>query len=319
VTAQIPNVLNFVAIFPPGLIARLATEQLECHARESPDAKIPLISKVYYSKRRAAEITQFSTGSRMTPFQTIGIVHSCFKEKFGIPRQPRMIPEATGVLKLLDLPEMRDAVRGLEEFSHLWVIYIFHGHKNVLGPEPADWKSLIRPPRLGGTKKVGVFASRSPHRPNPIGISAVKLDRIDLAATGGIELHLSGLDLLDQTPVIDIKPYVSYADSIPEAETSWATDPPRQLPVEFSPEALSECERIAREEIPGFNQLVKKMIALDPRPAFQAQRGAQGPQTAEQSYAARIHHFDVHWTLQQSQGQEALGNERCRVTRILAL
>ncbi|HLE00761.1 MAG TPA: tRNA (N6-threonylcarbamoyladenosine(37)-N6)-methyltransferase TrmO [Bdellovibrionota bacterium] len=252
----------------------------------------------------------------MTPFQTIGIVHSCFKEKFGIPRQPRMIPEATGVLKLLDLPEMRDAVRGLEEFSHVWVIYIFHGHK------PAnDWKSLIRPPRLGGTKKVGVFASRSPHRPNPIGISALKLERIDLAAAGGIELHLSGLDLLDQTPVIDIKPYVSYADSIPEAETSWATDPPRQLPVEFSPEALSECERITHEEIPGFDQLVKKMIALDPRPAFQAQRGAKGPQTAEQSYAARIHHFDVHWTLEsqgpQATSQEATSNERCRVTRIL--
>ena len=104
---------------------------------------------------------------------------------------------------------------GLETFSHLWVVFVFHAH----GLGDARVEASIRPPRLGGARKVGVLASRSPHRPNPIGLSAVKLERIDLDAAGGIEIHVTGVDVLDGTPVLDIKPYLPYADSIPEASS----------------------------------------------------------------------------------------------------
>src|SRR5690606_10231787 len=136
----------------------------------------------------------------------IGILRSCFKEKFAIPRQPHLAPAARGVLELQPPFDTGTAIAGLEHVSHVWLLFMFH---QTLEDKP---RLKVRPPRLGGNATVGVFASRATHRPNGIGQSVVKLDRIEPG-----RLWLSGIDLLDGTPVLDIKPYVPYADVVAEA------------------------------------------------------------------------------------------------------
>lgn len=146
----------------------------------------------------------------------IGTIHSCFKEKFTIPRQPGLVKQAKATLELIEPYNRKEAVRGLEEFSHIWVVFVFHKNESR-----GQWKPTVRPPRLGGNKRVGIFASRSPHRPSPIGMSAVKLEGIE-ESKDKILLHLSGVDLLDGTPVLDIKPYIGYADSIEDSYDGFA-------------------------------------------------------------------------------------------------
>jgi tRNA-Thr(GGU) m(6)t(6)A37 methyltransferase TsaA len=226
-------------------------------------------------------------------FEPIGYLESCFKEKFGIPRQPGLVTQATGILKLRDDPNLKTAIRSLEGFSHLWLIFVFHKHGS------RNWKPSIRPPRLGGAKKVGVLASRSPHRPNPIGLSAVSLERIDLDAEGGPEIHVRGVDLLDGTPVLDLKPYIPYADSIPEAKAHWAEDPIERIEVIFSDRAE---ERIAHKAIehdnPRLRDLIIEMLGLDPRPAFQKRRMPPGSAEAEGTqYGFKLFEFDVKWEI----------------------
>ena len=136
-------------------------------------------------------------------FRPIGAIEPCFKEKFGIPRQPGLARSAPAIIRLdSGDPFLAQSLRRLEEFSHLWVIYVFHEHGS------RNWKPSIRPPRLGGAEKVGVLASRSPHRPNPIGLSAVELVRVDRDDPAGVAIHVRGGDFLDGSPVLDIKPYM---------------------------------------------------------------------------------------------------------------
>ncbi|HYQ38250.1 MAG TPA: tRNA (N6-threonylcarbamoyladenosine(37)-N6)-methyltransferase TrmO, partial [Pseudomonas sp.] len=141
----------------------------------------------------------------------VGILRSCFKEKFAIPRQPQLAPAARGVLELLPPFDSGAAVEGLEQVSHVWLLFLFH---QALEEQP---RLKVRPPRLGGNRAIGVFASRATHRPNGIGQSVVKLERVEAG-----RLHLSGIDLLDGTPVLDVKPYVPYADIISEARNAIA-------------------------------------------------------------------------------------------------
>jgi tRNA-Thr(GGU) m(6)t(6)A37 methyltransferase TsaA len=226
-------------------------------------------------------------------FEPIGILHTCFKEKFGIPRQPRLVRGAHGILKLNDSPFLRNAVRELETFSHIWLIFVFHRH------DSKNWKPSIRPPRLGGAKKVGVLASRSPHRPNPIGLSAVKLEAIDLNALGGIELHLSGVDILDETPILDIKPYLTYADSISDARSGWAEEPIIRTQVEFSSLAIESISDTKMQKYPHLKDLIVGMLELDPRPAFQKHRmPPSSPQAQGTFYGFRIFDFDVKWKIE---------------------
>jgi tRNA-Thr(GGU) m(6)t(6)A37 methyltransferase TsaA len=228
----------------------------------------------------------------MFQFEPIGILHTCFKEKFGIPRQPGLVPHASGVLKLRDDPFFHTAVRELENFSHIWLIFIFHKH------DAKSWKPSIRPPRLGGAKKVGVLASRSPHRPNPIGLSAVKLERIDLQAKGGIEIHLSGVDCLDGTPILDIKPYLSYTDSIPDTKSAWASAPIQLTPVVFSEEARLSIARRDPVRYPNLAQLILELLQLDPRPAFQQTKlPITSPETEGTRYGFRLFEFDIQWQI----------------------
>lgn len=224
--------------------------------------------------------------------EAIGFLNTCFKEKFGIPRQPRLVPGAHGTLKFKDNPFLKTALRGLEGFSHLWIIFLFHRH------DAKNWKPSIRPPRLGGAKKIGVLASRSPHRPNPIGLSAVKLERIDFDAPGGVELHLSGVDFLDGTPVLDIKPYIPYADSIPDASAGWAEEIIQRTPVEFTDQALVSLARLGEGKYPHLKQLIIGMLELDPRPAFQQGRKPSGSRESEGTrYGFRLFDFDVKWMI----------------------
>ncbi len=154
----------------------------------------------------------------MFRFAPIGIVRSCFREKFGIPRQPGLAPAARATLELLPPHNQPAAVRGLEDFSHVWLVFVFHG-------VPASrWQPTVRPPRLGGNRRLGVFATRSPFRPNPIGLSVVALDRI-VTGQGRVALHLSGVDVLDGTPVLDIKPYLPYADRVPDRDRRFRQRP----------------------------------------------------------------------------------------------
>ena len=182
----------------------------------------------------------------------IGIVYSCFKGKFGVPRQPALAPSACACLELLPPYNRADAVQGLEQVSHVWLQFIFH-------QSPVSSSPKVRPPRLGGNQRVGVFATRSPVRPNALGLSVVRLDRIEVEA-GSVRLWLSGVDLIDGTPVVDIKPYLPYVDAVHDAENRLAPAAPEALSVQIPP-SLDLSAPVA--------QLVREVLAQDPRPAYQ--------------------------------------------------
>lgn len=225
-------------------------------------------------------------------FEPIGVLHTCFKEKFGIPRQSGLVKEANGVIKLRNHPFFGTAIRELEGFSHLWVIFVFHRH------DAKGWKPSIRPPRLGGAKKVGVLASRSPHRPNPIGMSVVELEKIDRDAEGGIELHVKGVDILDETPVLDIKPYIPFADAVPTASAGWADGDIERTEVSFSEKAL-ESIRVRSIGYPKLKELITGMLELDPRPAFQKRQLPPSSDAAQGTHHGfRLFDFDVKWKIE---------------------
>lgn len=203
--------------------------------------------------------------SESTSFQlaTIGVVHSPFREKFGIPRQPGLA-KVDAVIELLPPFAVSDAVSGLDQFSHIWITFIFHAvTSKKMAHQKAAWKPLVRPPRLGGNEKIGVFATRSTHRPNPIGLSVVELLRIEI--DGGVKLHIRGADLLDGTPVLDIKPYIPYAEAIPNARAGFAQLAPPRLPVRWNDKVVLSEEKISSE----LQSIIEEVLSFDPRPAYQ--------------------------------------------------
>lgn len=154
----------------------------------------------------------------MANFEPIAYIMTDFKEKFGIPRQSGKAPSAKGTIIFEEKYRNDDSLRGIEEFSHLWLIFDFSkSHRD-------DWSPTVRPPRLGGNKRMGVFATRSPFRPNSIGLSSVKFERIEKDSNYGSMIIVSGVDLLDGTPIYDIKPYIPYSDCHIEAKGSYADD-----------------------------------------------------------------------------------------------
>ena len=189
--------------------------------------------------------------------KVIAHIHSDFPTKFGIPRQSGLVESLKA--KIVFEPEYRnsDALRGMDEYSHLWLIWEFSEAKRD------TWSPTVRPPRLGGNKRMGVFATRSPFRPNPIGLSCVKLETIDFTAENGPVIIVSGADLLDGTPIYDIKPYLPFADSRPDAVGGFAdTVKGDQLQVQCSEEMMLQIPKQHR-------QAVIDILAQDPRPHYQ--------------------------------------------------
>lgn len=191
-----------------------------------------------------------------TPMKIIARVRSDFPTKFAIPRQSGLVEELRAAVVFE--PEFRqpEALRGIEGFSHLWLIWQFSANLRQ------EWSPTVRPPRLGGNARLGVFATRSPFRPNPIGLSCVGLERVELQTSQGPVLYVTGADLMDGTPIYDIKPYLPYADCKPEAAGGFAAAPDRTLAVEF-PEHLL---KILPEEL---RAAAMGVLAQDPRPPYQ--------------------------------------------------
>ena len=188
--------------------------------------------------------------------KVIARIRSDFKTKFGIPRQSGLVEELTATVVFE--PEYRDAeaLRGMEGFSHLWLIWAFSESVRE------GWSPTVRPPRLGGNARMGVFATRSPFRPNPIGLSCVKLLGVRMDEKLGPVIDVSGADLMDGTPIFDIKPYAPYADCHPEALGGFASARPDVIPVEFPDELLEKLPVEKREAAKG-------VLAHDPRPRYQ--------------------------------------------------
>lgn len=196
-------------------------------------------------------------------------------DKFGVPRQSGIVEELTG--KIIFEPEyrVREAVRGLEEFSHLWIIWQFSENLR------SSWSPTVRPPRLGGEIRKGVFATRSPFRPNPIGLSCVKIEKIEFTKELGPVISVSGVDMTDDTPIYDIKPYITYTDSRPDAKQSFAGDfIDYGLKVDFPEKLLS---LIPDEKQAGIIGILRH----DPRPAYQ--------DSPDRVYGVRYLGFDVHF------------------------
>ncbi len=198
-------------------------------------------------------------GIHITP---IGMIRSCFTEKFGIPRQPGMVKSATARLELFPAFAREEMVRGLEQFSHIWVHFLFHGTVTE------GWKPTVRPPWLGGRKRMGVFASRSPHRPNHLGLSVVRLEAVVKRENRSV-LELSGVDFLDKTPVFDIKPYIPYSDCVQSASCGYAHGQKPEMGVVFSASAGIFCADYQKKTGRDLRRLVEEMVCHDPRPASQ--------------------------------------------------
>ena len=221
--------------------------------------------------------------------ETIGTMRTCFPEKFGIPRQPGLAPLARGILRFSEIQPAavwRDAMRGLEGFSHLWVTFLFH-------QAVADgWKGLVRPPRLGGKEKMGVWATRSPHRPNFLGLSLLEVDSINFDEPS---IRFRGVDLLDGTPVVDLRPYHPGHD-LPKSPTrdGWIANAPEPAAaVKWNKTALSRIPDLVGRTPAGMptytaeelRELVGSIVALDPRPAHQRSESGE--------WAMRLLGFDV--------------------------
>ncbi len=205
----------------------------------------------------------------------IAKIQTDMSDKFGIPRQSGIVKELTG--KIIFEPEFRvkEALNGIEEFSHLWLLWEFSENKRD------SWSPTVRPPRLGGEKRKGVFATRSPFRPNPIGMSCVKLERVEYTKALGPIIYVSGVDLMNGTPIYDIKPYITYTDCVPDAVQGFAEEYKNYaLNVDFPQELL---DRIPKEK----QSALIGILRHDPRPAYQ--------NTPDRIYGVRYMNFDVHF------------------------
>ncbi|MBS3785901.1 MAG: tRNA (N6-threonylcarbamoyladenosine(37)-N6)-methyltransferase TrmO [Gammaproteobacteria bacterium] len=209
----------------------------------------------------------------------IATVNSVFESRFGTPRQPGIVADAEAVLTFLPPYNDATALRGLEDVSHIWVIFGFH----AIATE--QWRPTVRPPRLGGNRRLGVFSTRSPFRPNGLGLSVVRLREVLHQPTVG--LRLSGVDLMDGTPIYDIKPYLSEIDSHPNAI------PPLGFEKTAEPLAVCWAPGLQATVTPVLARLVEQTVAADPRPAYHRQR-------ADQQYGMTLTGHEVQWRITKS-------------------
>lgn len=212
----------------------------------------------------------------------IGHLRSCFPDKFGVPRQAGVVEEIPGTIELLAPYSDPAAVDGLSEFSHLWLLWQFH---QVVA---TGWRPRVRPPRLGGNSSLGVFATRSPFRPNRLGLSLVTLETV-VIEQGRARLNIRGADLVDGTPIFDIKPFIAYADTPAGARCGFAeTAPQPRLHVKFQDEARETIVALSGARGAANLCLIEHVLSLDPRPAYRAA-------TDNRRYANRFFDFEVFW------------------------
>lgn len=234
----------------------------------------------------------------MTAFsiEQIGVIRSPYKEKFAVPRQPGLVKDGGGELQLLPPYNQPDALRGLENFSHLWLLFVFH--QTMEG----GWRPTVRPPRLGGNARMGVFATRSTFRPNPIGMSLVELQGIDVNKER-VVLKLGSLDLVDGTPIIDIKPYLPFAEALPDARAGYAQHAPEAaMPVVFTDEVAAQLPML-EQRYPYLQRFIHDVLAQDPRPAYR-----KGEEEGK-CYAVWLLDFNVRWRVTE-RGAEVFALER---------
>lgn len=213
----------------------------------------------------------------------IGYIQSCFQDKFGTPRQPGLVPNSRAWIRFEKTWQPEISLQGLEAYSHLWVIFHFHQNGNE------RFHAKVHPPRMNG-ESIGVFATRSPHRPNPIGLSLVKIESIK----DGV-LEISGIDLVDGTPVLDIKPYLPSVESIPDAKAGWTGQAKNdRATVEWSEEALKKLREWEQKSGRSLQNLVEETVSLDPRPLVY--KGFEGSDSKyRQNHAIRLYDGDIHF------------------------
>ncbi len=211
----------------------------------------------------------------MDTLHPIAHIKTDFPDKFGIPRQSGLVKELRATIVFTPDYRIPEALRGLEDFSHLWLIWGFSEHKS--------WSPTVRPPRLGGSVRMGVFATRSPFRPNPLGLSCVKLEGLALTPQEGTVIHVSGADLMDGSPIYDIKPYIPYVDCHPEATGGFAPNAPEELLEVSIPDHL--LSTIAPEDA----VVIRQLLALDPRPPYQ--------NDPERIYGMAFRDLDIRFTV----------------------
>nr|WP_055438102.1 tRNA (N6-threonylcarbamoyladenosine(37)-N6)-methyltransferase TrmO [Pseudidiomarina woesei] len=223
-----------------------------------------------------------TTHQNSITMRPIGVIHSPYAQKFAVPRQPGLVRAARATIELQGAAAHSDSVRGLEQFSHLWVMFVFHQ------TQAQGWKPLVRPPRLGGNKKLGVFATRSTFRPNPIGLSVVELEAVRIDGEQ-VFIDVIGGDWVNQTPVLDIKPYIPYADAINNAQGGFAQSSPATLPTVFSAEATVQIEALTTK-YPQLRLLIEQVLAQDPRPAYQ-----NTSHDLDKTYGMTLYDVNIRW------------------------
>ncbi len=257
----------------------------------SNTAYLSVVNKVTGTKTAGADAPP---SDQEYQFRPIGWIESPYKEKFGTPRQPGLVDAPIGAVVLRE-DLNADALDGLKDYSHAWLVFVFHANQSFKTGRPFE-KTKVHPPRLQGAA-VGVFATRSPHRPNPIGLSLVKIERVD-----GRRLYVRGLDLIEGTPVLDIKPYLSTVEAPPDAFEGWSANiAPSRFEVEWSLEALGQLSAAAETDGPDprdparLEQLrssIEQILRLDPRPV--AYRGTvENPDPYMSTYGFRFQKWNV--------------------------
>ncbi|GLQ29766.1 tRNA (N6-threonylcarbamoyladenosine(37)-N6)-methyltransferase TrmO [Litoribrevibacter albus] len=220
--------------------------------------------------------------------EPIGIVHSPYKQKFGIPRQPGLVTHASGVIEILGKYNRPEAFEGIEQYSHLWLEFYFHQTADK------EWKPSVRPPRLGGNKKIGCFATRSNFRPNNIGLSVVQFKGLEIKQ-GQVKLHIAAHDLLDQTPILDIKPYIPYSDALPQANAGiFEQAPETTLSVELSSTVESKLVHL-ENRYPNLTEFIYQVLAQDPRPAYMKAKANRD------DFSIQLYDLDIKWRVQDKQ------------------
>lgn len=225
-----------------------------------------------------------STEDEQFQFQPIGFIDSCYKDRFAVPRQPGLVPSSKAILKIKKEFQPEQSLIGLDGFSHVWIVFVFHGN------HVSRFHAKVHPPRLNG-ESMGLFATRTPHRPNPIGLSLVQLDKVE----NGI-LYLSGVDLMDGTPVLDVKPYMKEVESIPLAREGWTggkVDSP--MVVQFTNEAEDDLGRwLLKRKDPTLKEIITQTLQLDPRPKVYKSEDGDSSKYKD-SHAFRLYDGDIHF------------------------